>query len=41
MARQTKGLSIFLVWELVEKPLFSGREEGKGVGMEMAWFKAV
>lgn len=41
MARQTEGLSIFLVWELVEKPLFSGREEGKGVGREVAWFKVV
>lgn len=41
VARQTEGLSIFLVWELVEKPLFSGREVGKGVGMKVAWFKAV
>lgn len=41
MAGQTEGLSISPAWELMEQPLFSGREEEKEVGMEVGLFSGV
>lgn len=39
--QDAEGLAVFLVWELVEQLLFSGRGEGQEERKEVALFKGV